>query len=637
MSLSVFSCLTMTMPIGIGISAARGAARLSASEVLSPAQLFPYIKPLAKTADFSPPVPAVPPDSDSTPPAATVAAQRLWSFDHKGSSPDSIANVTARVRDTGYKRHAVLQSINWGRLDGTDITPEVEVITDKGTSLKLPLKSDYIHSKYYVTGGWVGQNSQIFHPLEMYLDYGLVIAFAYDVSGDQVKVYTPPSDDPSEKALSDYLSGGDGTADPGDNRWFTNMMNGSFMPSADDTSTTAGSSAPVAVFKPCILLAVSIAMGRERADFEPGGMVGMARLYPHIMARTSTPLQKISAAVKLARPAQTRQMDGGDGSVPGICCSAYTDIKSVLVADSNEDPIGPDIAFKPFWSGLFSYYREDPDVSLSQKQLKLVRRDKPGKRTVNNCGSRTLPMSPESLTDIGKMPRQGEFDNIHVSPRLKMNATKLIHKTITSPINGEQQTFDPGLMKIDPITMAPFCSHDCFHMHWRWGPDSVRQAKGWGPGITPYTVPGAPLVPQNHDVGFMVTAPATVIMIDEAFPTVNTGDDTSKRIDAGNVEFFFYAGAAYAQGVVGWRQTVGGAGAFTGAKVNMWKSSTTFVDPGGKTLDLSEPSVFYWNLRYYAESNAAFSGGWKARPYIGSYGAETREITDAEVDRARGE
>src|SRR5690242_12720554 len=126
------------MPMGIGVEAAKRAARLTASEVPSPAQLFPFVQPLAKGAELLPPSPALPGvpapsaggDSLVRKSDATTASARLWQFRHDGATPHTFTDITARVRDTGYRTHTVLDEIKLGRLEGDSVTPQVRIVTE---------------------------------------------------------------------------------------------------------------------------------------------------------------------------------------------------------------------------------------------------------------------------------------------------------------------------------------------------------------------------------------------------------------------------------------------------------------------------------------------------------------------------
>lgn len=613
---SVFAHLLETMPFVVGIHAARRAS--GAPGDMSPAQIWPYIQAIPKTADHTVPSPPVPTDSSEPP------TRRLWSFSHAAGTPHRLSAIRCRVRDTGYKTQVVLDSLEWGELDGSAIHPRVRVVTEDNRTLNLPLEPRFVHSKWIVTGGWMGQGESHWFPLEVHLDQGLVIAFAYDLAGDAVNPYTPAADDPSEVALQNYLGGPAGCADSETDRWVRRAMSSDFMPRQSDprasrAAVSTGGTARVTVAPPRVLVAIAFSVARERPDFEPGGIVGMARMKPHVMIRATIPLRSMHVAAKFTRPARTTVLDQGNGTVRGNCCEAYDEIKNLLVADMNENPWGPNQAFKPFWSGTFSYYEVDPERRLRDHVLHVVRRSFPARRTVTGCGVRDLPDSPEDLTDIEKLPRQGEFDNIHVAPRLRLNATHVMvvvgGDVVTMPIN-------PARMRLDPVAMAPFCSHDCFHMHWRWSPEARRWSHGWGDSSEgPYAIPGAPLVPANHDVDLVIHGPNAFSYIEHAHPTHTVAEDMTRTIRANTWQYFVHAGAAYAQGVVDWRNMTRLA-----AETRTFVSSCAFLNGSQTPLNtLNTPAVLYWNLRFFA--HVADDRQYEAREWL--------QISQRDVDRAR--
>jgi hypothetical protein len=613
---SVFAHLLDTMPFVVGVHAAR--RQSGASGDMSAAQIWPYIQAIPKTADHTVPGPPVPSSSTDR------TARRLWSFSHAAGTPNRLSAIRCRVRDTGYKTQVVLDSLEWGELSGSTIHPRVRVVTEDGRTLNLPLEPRFVHSKYIMTGGWMGEGESHWFPLEVYLDQGLVIAFAYDIAGDTVNPFAPAADDPSEAALQQYLGGPGGCSpDSETDRWVRRAMNGDFMPRSSDprgsrASVATGGTARVTVTPPRVLVAIAFSVARERPDFEPGGIVGMARMKPHVMIRATIPMRSMHLAAKFTRPARTTALDQGDGTVPGNCCEAYPEIKNLLVADMNENPWGPNEAFKPFWSGTFSYYEVDPERRLRDHVLHVVRRSFPSRRTVTGCGVRDLPDSPEDLVDIEKLPRQGEFDNIHVAPRLRLNATHMMDSIgdtyVPIPI-------DPARMRLDPIAMAPFCSHDCFHMHWRWSPEARRWSHGWGDTSEgPYAVPGAPLVPANHDVDLVIHGPSTFSYVEHAHPTRSVSEDATRTIRPNAWQYFLHAGAAYAQGVVDWRNATRLA-----AEARTYVSSRAFWSSSRRMMTSTDtPAVLYWNLRFFAHQG---SQGYEAREWL--------QISQRDVDRAR--
>jgi hypothetical protein len=100
--------------------------------------------------------------------------------------------------------------------------------------------------------------------------------------------------------------------------------------------------------------------------------------------------------------------------------------------------------------------------------------------------------------------------------------------------------------------MAPFCSHDCLHIHWRWSPDSNAWVHGWS-SVAPFQDSGAPLVPQNQEV-FIETPSANVFVYHAiAYPTADPADDGSRTLRENTWQVFMHHGGAYAQGIVDWR------------------------------------------------------------------------------------
>ncbi len=155
----------------------------------------------------------------------------------------------------------------------------------------------------------------------------------------------------------------------------------------------------------------------------------------------------------------------------------------------------------PFWGNLFSYHQTNAYQNLGQEKIKVVCNDARGERSDDSgLVERDIVLGIDTL-NFKKMPHQGEFDNIHMAPKLKM-----VHVTHTSLrrcwarlSRGDTREFfpvDPAQLGLDDISMAPFCAHDYFHMHWRWGSGALRD--GLADGIRPRPGGWRPLVPLNQ-------------------------------------------------------------------------------------------------------------------------------------------
>lgn len=607
---SIFAHLLDTYPFQVALKAASRDSGQSESTI--PAEtLWSFLQLLDKSGDFSPEIPGVPSDDDD------YTVRRLWNWTQKGSAPHTVSEVNARVRENSYKRQTVARTIEWGHYDGGFIPQEIRVETEDA-DLRLPLDSAHLHSRWFIPGGWVGESESAMFPLETYLDYSVAMAFAYELVDGGVVPYAPPDDDACEAALEEYQGGGASGSD-----WLARAKSGSFMAGDSDGSAAGvGESQDGAASAHRIVVVLYLCVTRERCDFEPGGIVGMARLLPQAMVKSSVPVRLMHVTTRVERPATTEELDaGGGGSVCG--CTSHPEIGSILVADSNDNPLGPNLAYYPFWSGPFAYYESDLAKQVGPV-IHMVRRNKPTTRTLEDCGRRDMVRSPQVLTSVRKLPRQGEFDNLHLAPRLKLDAAHLAvfdgHAAyIHYPI-------DPNRMRIDPVAMAPYCAHDCLHTHWRWNDhEQSRWVLGWS-DTDPYAEVGVPMVQQNHDCDLELLSNHEMLWIERAYPSKNPSEDGSGTIAGYAWQFFFYPGQAYAQGVATYKSGVESWLKRIGGDVSTGLSAAVFSDANKNLLSIgNNTSVFYWNLRFFPRRGS--DGQWEAGEWL--------EISDSDVARAR--
>jgi hypothetical protein len=189
---------------------------------------------------------------------------------------------------------------------------------------------------------------------------------------------------------------------------------------------------------------------------------------------------------------------------------------------------------------------------------------------------------PRKRADVVKLARQGEFDNIHIAPRMKANL-----------LIGRSNLSTPEYAStLGEIRMAPFCEHDCFHTHWRWGANwddprmkyllmNKKQISGFGsdaPKFSGAGIPnseiGAPLVPLNQDV--------TVSF--ESGHVFNYTAKVTRNVVPGVWQAIFHHGSGYAVSIVDKTKVLALVHGLTGGLVD-----------GVTTPQFSE---FYWTLRY---------------------------------------
>ena len=488
----------------------------------------------------------------------------IWRWSHDASTPSIISNVFCRVRSSDYKSYKVADSIEWGLEleDAKDTLKNCIRITNLvGKRIELPLSKEFVAYKAVVQGGKILAHQTDLWKLPSNHDQSLVLAFVYSLKAD-----SPPL----AMTVDDANDLGDG-----------------FMPSG-------GAAAPVAadvhgeasadVDDPRVLVVLSLTTCKQLEDFAPGGIVGMGRIYPHIMVMSTMALSRIEATVRVNRP-EAKTIEEGDTVAPPDdiandklvnffrgpkgCCGTYDQppedpkpppepINSVFFADANDFGIAtldyP--APLPFWSNFFSYYLLDAHQTCNNRTFAMVDHD------VNHCRTREIdamvvrqPVTgPSDYTKILKLPYQGEFDNLHMAPKMRLyKVTQVLHRERDSgPSFGEglasptiAHELDNDSLHTDDITMAPFCSHDCFHTHWRWGKDAT-DASQWGfDGMVPYAKPGKPLIPDNQTLQLWLRAPnlMTYTATVWAFP--------DKPISANQWQVIMHHGSAYALDITG--------------------------------------------------------------------------------------
>ena len=129
----------------------------------------------------------------------------------------------------------------------------------------------------------------------------------------------------------------------------------------------------------------------------------------------------------------------------------------------------------------------------------------------------------ETSSDFAKLPSQGAYDNLHMAPRMKFTSSS------------------PGGPVIPNIPMAPFCVHDCYHTHVRWGTISGAlpvSNKGFS-GRIPYATDAAVLVPADQTVFLKLTSSGSTVGFE--YRAVQGG-----KIQPSHWSVFFHHGSAYA-------------------------------------------------------------------------------------------
>ncbi len=268
-------------------------------------------------------------------------------------------------------------------------------------------------------------------------------------------------------------------------------------------------------------------VAEPESDQDPAGAVLAIKVFPLLTVSVSSPSTptaenpSVAADLKMVHaPRIVRNSDPTTGDKDGERRSdgQYKDLSdgtlkkdaqnvfAYLVCDTNDDtrPAPGNWLNAPQWDYMFDY--ANPRVRKELVFDAVVFEDTPSSPqsfTINYSGAGTDLPSPGLLKCI-RQPRQGEYDNLHISPYLGFDVPG-------QPDSETASTY--------PFVEAPLAADEIVHLHWRWGTAAASRAvdgvgtafKGWSdleplpspPGsrrrtTAPNAVPGRPLIPANQ-------------------------------------------------------------------------------------------------------------------------------------------
>lgn len=456
----------------------------------------------------------------------------IWHFDSPvfAGAGVQVANVTCRVRSMDYMKMQVLDLIEWG--------PMLLDSSSHGT-VSLPLTPEFLISSRYVKEGTIPQSADGYWRLEANVDQSFEMVFGFEIPpGEMASPCFPiAAVDLSSKLLTPR-----------------ELI---YEDVAAVLHTEPGSQGMATLRVPPlrVIVVVSLVCCKERYDFVPHNVLGTGRIYPLLMAIANLPLNKLVGSVRLARPGRTMH-----SQIMGEVMTSK--IGSAFFTDRNEPKLLSEKAL-PFWDDVFEYYDIDPPTG----SYKVVTPSDKGRERVIRDGVWAHDGSPSALDSpraVRKVAGQGEFDNFHLAPKMIAPASLL--------------SLNPDLKGLENVTMAPFCVHDCFHMHFRWG-DDADEIYTWGwVGQNPYAKAGAPLVPGNQEVTVQVLSPVS-------FRYTATAENPVP----GQWQIVMHHGGAYA---LSFDREAFAATIAVRAEDNFWLTRNIY---GEETVPWT---TFYWRLRY---------------------------------------
>ncbi|WP_144259521.1 hypothetical protein [Methylocystis sp. ATCC 49242] len=222
----------------------------------------------------------------------------------------------------------------------------------------------------------------------------------------------------------------------------------------------------------------------------------------------------------------------------------------------------PDLPI-PLWDNIFSYYQAD--APEGEYVVIRPRIGDPINLTWGSSQATRKPTAPALKKwdfNLNKVAGQGAYDNIHIAPPMFLDPAP--------DITPEEYKCEMRA-KFQDIVMAPFCIHDCLHIHWRWSRSNrTKQNLGWSAKGVPYSEEGAPMAHPNQMVRIKIEGTTLNYMANVMRPR------------AVEWQILMHHGCGYALGLSnGWID---------------W----TFRN-GLKQFDLSDTRVWavvYWFLRY---------------------------------------
>jgi hypothetical protein len=545
-------------------------------------------------------------------------ATRIWSYQvpadpaggPKQGHPAMVTNIGCRVRDQNFNQFLVLDKLEWGSApigNPTAFRQSVQVLMDtdangkNGVQIELPLLERFRLMSFATLGENTGAHP--LWPLDLVHDLSILHVFVYEISRGAGALKSLSETEPQKVAdlvnrlqrLTGSITDDDEDAETflfSDDLWDDSAIGQ--PPAAKAPESVSLCARPLR-----IIVACSLTVCREKDDYQPGRPASVGRMFPHTMVVSTGKLDRVEAGVRFTRPAKMTLLDGNKCS----CDEMLSDIGGLLVTDSNGGGMvvenAPGDAPHIYWANLFNYYVVDPfsDPELRNVAIPLVRNDRPTARedfgsVVRDCSDIPFGRQDSNATRITKFARQGWFDNIHVAP--KMQVKDQIDRISIRNHAAHQKFTNIQDWKMDTVSMAPFCAHDCFHMHWRWSNNGNTESHtyGWGPKL-PYQAVGRPMIPENHESFLVITGEAQFSYLERA-----------NLVEPQHWEPFCHHGAGYALAV--------------GTKVTMAQLATQILSPvlieTSKSL-LADPffevmgdwALFYWRARYTVVDNGAGS------------------------------
>jgi hypothetical protein len=205
--------------------------------------------------------------------AESPSGRKIWQFELNGL--DAVRKVTVRDRSMHDMQMIVCREVKWGEVK----------ITYQGRTLLLPLTERFLLRTYYLADGVVPESDAGYWQLPMNLEQSFQRIFGFQLSAGQLQALTDAELD----------------------------SRGLMAPPSPMAFSRAGQGRQQGVPPLRVLVCMALGCAKESKNFEPGGVLGAARLIPHLMLVANLPVESMEATVQLARPHHHAYPDGRRG------------------------------------------------------------------------------------------------------------------------------------------------------------------------------------------------------------------------------------------------------------------------------------------------------------------------------------
>ena len=555
----------------------------------------------------------------------------IWEWT-ASTDPSVFTDVTCKVSGDDFKEYVVLDKLEFGSgFGGAGFEPSVRVSL-AGKVFSLPLNEDARLASF---SGWGRTNGM--HPLwrlQSETDCSELHVMAYDldiVAGTVTPLTRLPAGHPEAADMAKFMMSChrlayDSTDESqisetlfGDDLWnpLTELVAGAIGGLPGGATKELMKIIELRALTVRVLVVTSLTLCQERDDYQPGSPAGVGRLYPHVMVRATAPLDHVDATVRFTRPTSTTIKNG---HLCG-CSEMNDDMGALFVTDAErgnlqdgpsfvpsiETPSLPGLPPSPvfgatrnvpntFWNNLFNYYLKDAHEKLGNVDVHVVRHAGRAKSLVDGPIQRRRD-DPDTAHKITRGPRQGAFDNIHMSPTMRLPSVAKIRS-----LDGKEDIVVDADVRarwsFDRVHMAPFCVHDCFHMHWRWTDNlnTQRATFGFENGM-PSAVPGRPMVPENQDVDVQIVAKNAFLYKARAHTA-----------SADSWQVFCHHGAGYllSERFSAELARVLMSNVFVRAGTRDWSGVRLDSLVGSEITPAQSWAIFYWHMQFYVDERATW-------------------------------